>query len=240
MTIGGDSAGGASVDLHLSAYGGRDDGLFRAAAAESQSFGPQFTVAESQYQYDALLKRVKCADLACLRALDVSVIAENNINIPTPGGGGGNPVYMYSNVIDGDFVTDYTYNLFSQGKFVKVPTIWGGKYSSVFIYRKKADDKKRCHKRRHPIRTPIHEQLLRNEHLPQKQLPPSHPHPALANRLPIPRRAHLPQRAILLAHRLSRLWRDALHLSGHLPPADVRAARPAKHLELPLGCPDCG
>lgn len=129
MTIGGDSAGAASVNLHMTAFGGRDDGLFHAAAAESQSFGPQFTVAESQYQYDAIVNRVGCNSsydtLACLRSLSLATLAKNNIVIPTPGGGGGNPEYMYSNVIDGDFTTDYTYNLFSHGKFVKVPSIFG-------------------------------------------------------------------------------------------------------------------
>ena len=136
MTIGGASAGGASVDLHLSAYGGRDDGLFHAAAAESQSFGPQFTVAEAQYQYDALVKRVGCnttADtLKCLRGVDIRKLAESNPDIPTPGGAGGNPVYMWSNVIDGNFTTDYTYNLFAQGKFVKVPSIFG--YGSRVLF----------------------------------------------------------------------------------------------------------
>ena len=133
VTIGGDSAGAASVDLHLSAYGGRDDGLFHAAAAESQSFGAQLTVSESQYQYDALVNRTGCGDasdtLQCLRNLDVAVIAENNIVIPTPGGGGGNPDYMYSNVIDGTFTPDYTYNMYAQGKFIKIPVIFGYDYS---------------------------------------------------------------------------------------------------------------
>ena len=129
MTIGGASAGGASVDLQLSAYGGRDDGLFHAAAAESQSFGAQLTVEESQYQYDALVNRVGCKNtpdtLACLRSLDTIVIVENNSIEPTPGGAGGDPNYMYSNTIDGDFTPDYTYNLFAEGKFVKVPVIFG-------------------------------------------------------------------------------------------------------------------
>lgn len=131
VTIGGDSAGGASVDLHMTAYGGRDDGLFHAAAAESQSFGAQRTVAESQYQYDALVARVNCTStvnttsLQCLRALNIQVLAGHNINIPTPGGAGQNPVFMYSNVIDGNFTTDYTYNLFAKGNFVKVPSIFG-------------------------------------------------------------------------------------------------------------------
>lgn len=132
MTIGGASAGAASVDLHLSAYNGRDDGLFHAAVAESQSFGAQLTVSESQYQYDALVQRVGCNTtqdtLKCLRDLDVSVITENNINIPTPGGAGLPPLYMYSNVIDGSFTTDYTYRLYNEGKFVKVPVIFGYVY----------------------------------------------------------------------------------------------------------------
>lgn len=129
MTIGGDSAGGASVDLQLSAYGGRDDGLFHAAAAESQSFGVQFTVEESQYQYDALVSRANCnstADtLACLRGLSQVKLQAVNINIPSPGGAGGAPLYMYSNVIDGDFTQDYTYNTYQKGNFIKVPVIFG-------------------------------------------------------------------------------------------------------------------
>jgi carboxylesterase type B len=129
VTIGGDSAGGASVDLQLSAYGGRNDGLFHAAAAESQSFGPQLTVEESQYQYDGIIERVGCANdtdtLQCLRNTDVAVVVENNINIPTPGGAGGNPLYMWSPVIDGNFTANYTYNEFAQGHFVKVPSIFG-------------------------------------------------------------------------------------------------------------------
>ncbi|PQE33279.1 triacylglycerol lipase protein [Rutstroemia sp. NJR-2017a WRK4] len=129
VTIGGDSAGAASVDLQLSAYGGRDDGLFHASAAESQSFGVQFTVEESQYQYDSLVERVGCAGkndtLACLRAVDISVIQKNNPNLPTPGGAGGTPNYMWSNVIDGDFTPDYTYKLYSEGKYVKLPAIYG-------------------------------------------------------------------------------------------------------------------
>ncbi|RDW75849.1 hypothetical protein BP5796_06670 [Coleophoma crateriformis] len=130
VTIAGASAGGASVDLHLSAYGGRDDGLFHAAAAESQSFGAQLTVAQSQYQYDHLVNRVGCNNstntLACLRCVDVELLATNNLmDLPTPGGAGGPPVYMFSNVIDGNFTPDYTYNLYAEGKFVKVPVIFG-------------------------------------------------------------------------------------------------------------------
>ena len=50
VTIGGASAGAASVFYHLTAYNGRDEGLFHAAAAESQSFATVLTIEESQYQ----------------------------------------------------------------------------------------------------------------------------------------------------------------------------------------------
>jgi carboxylesterase type B len=129
VTIGGTSAGAASVDLHLSAYGGRNDHLFHAAAAESQSFGVQFTVGGSQYQYDALVSRAGCDSaedtLACLRSLTAADLQAVNINIPSPGGGGDPPLYMYSNVIDGDFTQDFTYKLYQEGKFIKVPVIFG-------------------------------------------------------------------------------------------------------------------
>lgn len=128
MTIGGDSAGAASVDLHLSAYGGRDDGLFHAAAAESQSFGPQLNISQSQYQYDALVSRTSCNNstdtLQCLRALDVSVLQKNNIQIPYPGKKS-TPLFMYSSVIDGDLVRDSTYRSYAEGKFIKIPVIFG-------------------------------------------------------------------------------------------------------------------
>ncbi|KAL8848753.1 MAG: hypothetical protein Q9221_006224 [Calogaya cf. arnoldii] len=47
VVLGGSSAGAPSVTLQLAAYGGRDEGLFHATAAESQSFGALRTVEES-------------------------------------------------------------------------------------------------------------------------------------------------------------------------------------------------
>ena len=129
MVSGGDSAGGGSIDLHLSAYGGRDDHLFNAAAGESPSYAMQLTVDQAQYQYDALVERVGCNStkdsLACLRALPIAKLQSANINIPTPGGGPGAPLYMYSTVIDGNFSRNFTYAEFESGNFVKVPVIFG-------------------------------------------------------------------------------------------------------------------
>ncbi|KAL4977824.1 Alpha/Beta hydrolase protein [Aspergillus desertorum] len=128
VVIGGDSAGGASVTLLLSAYGGRDDGLFHAAAAESQSFGTMLTVDESQFAYDNLVNRTGCSDagdsLDCLRNLDIEDLQRENIVTPFPGAQR-RPLYMYGPTIDNDLVPDYTYSLFKQGKFIHVPVIFG-------------------------------------------------------------------------------------------------------------------
>lgn len=127
VVLGGDSAGAASLSLHLIAYGGRDDGLFHAAAAESVSFATVYTDAESQWQYDNLAIRLGCVGketLACLRNKTAVEIQDVNYNIPFPGAAAP-PLYMYNPVIDGDFLQDLTYTAFQEGNFVKVPVIFG-------------------------------------------------------------------------------------------------------------------
>jgi hypothetical protein len=83
----------------------------------------------SQYQYDALVSRAGCSSssdtLNCLRGLSESELQAININIPTPGGTDSPPLFMYSNVVDGDFTIDFTYKLYEEGKFIKVPVIFG-------------------------------------------------------------------------------------------------------------------
>ncbi|KAL2794075.1 Alpha/Beta hydrolase protein [Aspergillus keveii] len=128
VVIGGDSAGAASITLLLSAYNGRDDGLFHAAAAESQSFASMYTVDESQFAYDNLVYRTGCNvavnTLTCLRNLDVDALQRQNIATPLPGAQE-RPIYFYAPVIDGDLVPDYTYRMFEEGRFIQVPVIFG-------------------------------------------------------------------------------------------------------------------
>ncbi|KKY27210.1 putative triacylglycerol lipase [Phaeomoniella chlamydospora] len=128
VVIGGNSAGAASVTLHLTAYGGRNDGLFHASASESQSFGTIFTVAESQYQYDSLVARTNCTGssntLECLRNLPAAALQSVNINVPSPGASSP-PLYMYSPVLDHDLVQDYTYAAYGKGNFIHLPAIYG-------------------------------------------------------------------------------------------------------------------
>ena len=128
VTMGGDSAGAQSVDLHVTAYGGRDDGLFHATAAESQSFSGLRTVAQNQFAYDNLVIRTNCASaedtLACLRNPSAKELQKQNINTPFPGAQNP-PLYMYGPTLDYDFISDYTYRAYAEGKFVKVPAIGG-------------------------------------------------------------------------------------------------------------------
>ena len=75
VTIWGESAGAQSIGLHLHSYGGRNDGLFRAAIMESG--GPIGTALEPLAYYVSpvanLTRTVGCYtssnQLACLRNL---------------------------------------------------------------------------------------------------------------------------------------------------------------------------
>ncbi|MCJ1255896.1 hypothetical protein MMC24_003714 [Lignoscripta atroalba] len=134
VVMAGASAGAASVTLQMSAYGGRDDNLFHATIAQSQSFGQILDVAESQYQYDSLVERTGCAHkvdddntanaLECLRKLPIDELQKHNTVQPNPGRLQ-DPIFMYGPVIDDDLIQDYTVALFNKDKFVKVPTIFG-------------------------------------------------------------------------------------------------------------------
>ncbi|MCJ1285409.1 hypothetical protein MMC26_004749 [Xylographa opegraphella] len=128
VTLGGQSAGAGSVTQHLAAYGGRNDNLFHAAVAQSQSFPAVRTVAQSQYQYDHLVTRANCSSssntLACLRSLPIAAFQAANLNEPFPNATKA-PIFPYNPVLDHDFVTDYPIRSFTSGKFVKVPTIFG-------------------------------------------------------------------------------------------------------------------
>ena len=102
--------------------------LFHAVIGNSQSFPPILTVSESQFQYNALIKRTGCSNavdsLKCLRDLDISDLQNNNIAIPFPGRNN-TPNFLYNAILDGDLIPDYPYVLFQQGKFVKVPSVFG-------------------------------------------------------------------------------------------------------------------
>ncbi|KAF2267313.1 alpha/beta-hydrolase [Lojkania enalia] len=126
VTLGGASAGAGSVVLQLTAYGGRDENLFHAAAAESQPFPTIRNVSESQFAYDALLEKTPCKDLVCLKDLDAVTFqnAVKALKMPFPGGRNP-PLWFWNPTLDYDFIRNFTYYEINAGHFVQVPTIFG-------------------------------------------------------------------------------------------------------------------
>lgn len=122
VTIWGESAGAVSVGAHILAYGGRDDGLFRAAIA--QSGGPIFlglnNARTARENSDNITRITGCADvpdeLTCLRALPFDTL-NRAMNVT--------PSYTFSPVIDGTFLTTLPSTQLASGAFVKVPLIIG-------------------------------------------------------------------------------------------------------------------
>ncbi|KAK2674757.1 Alpha/Beta hydrolase fold [Fusarium oxysporum f. sp. vasinfectum] len=129
VVIGGESAGAASVSLHLSAYGGKDEGLFHGAIAQSISFGSLLTEKESVYQFNTLAVRLGCVGakkdiLPCIRSKSPQEIQKINKNLPNLGSTTP-PLFMWTPSIDGKLVPDVTYRVYEEGKFVKVPLMTG-------------------------------------------------------------------------------------------------------------------
>jgi acetylcholinesterase len=128
VVIHGVSAGAGSVALHLSAYGGRDDGLFAGAIGESTFFPTQPKPNELEWQFNDYVTAVGCSgksdELACLRAADVSALQDASVATPYPNRTA-TPLFGFTPTIDGDFIQDYPYLLFEQGKFIQVPIMFG-------------------------------------------------------------------------------------------------------------------
>ncbi|KAK1757682.1 Alpha/Beta hydrolase protein [Echria macrotheca] len=130
VVIHGASAGAGSVALHMVAHGGRDDGLFVGAVAESVFLPAQPRVWELEYQFDRVLKQTGCNGTAsdnqmdCLRRKDVRDLQRANFAQPFPGRDGA-PLFYWTPCIDGDFLEDLPYTLFRERKFVDVPVLFG-------------------------------------------------------------------------------------------------------------------
>ncbi|KAK9780235.1 hypothetical protein SCAR479_02872 [Seiridium cardinale] len=135
VTIWGESAGGHSVGIQLTAYGGRDDGLFRAAISQSgapSTYDRYQTTEDWQPYYDAVVDAAGCSSasdtLACLRMVDTTVLTNifaNDSVIPTHTLTGTTGPQFVS-VIDGDLIQGSGTTQLRNGEFVKVPYLIGG------------------------------------------------------------------------------------------------------------------
>lgn len=126
VTIWGESAGARSVAAQLLAYGGRDDGLFRAAIMQSGTgLYTEFDDVEpaavsAQEHYDAVVEAAGCADeedsLNCLKGIDSRTLSDIFNSTANSG---------FGNIVDGEFISEARADLVKAGKFVPVPLLIG-------------------------------------------------------------------------------------------------------------------
>lgn len=119
--------------MHLLAYGGRNDNLFVGTMSESLFFPAQPYVHELEYQFDRLVQQAGCSrvkpeeQLACLRSQNVTTLQAANHAQHFPGRDDGPllPIFYWTPCVDGDFLQDLPYRLMRNGRFLKVPILFG-------------------------------------------------------------------------------------------------------------------
>ncbi|OBT69082.1 hypothetical protein VE03_01420 [Pseudogymnoascus sp. 23342-1-I1] len=129
VTIWGGSSGANSVGLHLTAYGGRDDGLFRAAIM--QSGGPIVETSLRSYSaqeaYDEIAMSTGCLEandsLQCLR--DLSAVQLNTVFNNSAQATSKLMAAFSKPALDGDFMRRFGSLQIRESQYVKVPILSG-------------------------------------------------------------------------------------------------------------------
>lgn len=126
VTIWGESAGAGSVGFQLTAFGGRDDKLFRGAIQQSGGHidtAPVRSAQDWQPVYNNITTAVNCSSaadtLACLRTVPIETLAAVLNSSATAG------VRGWGASVDGDFLPASTSFLTLSGRFVRVPLVHG-------------------------------------------------------------------------------------------------------------------
>ncbi|KAH6917979.1 carotenoid ester lipase [Coprinopsis sp. MPI-PUGE-AT-0042] len=128
VTLWGESAGAISASLHMVAYNGNHQGLFRAAFMQSGAPIPVGPLEHGQGDYDNIVKRTGCSGaqdtLACLRTVPYAKLKDAVNASPA--------IFDYQSLRlawlpreDGVFLTDQPLKLVRDGKIARVPIVNG-------------------------------------------------------------------------------------------------------------------
>jgi acetylcholinesterase len=130
VVIHGASAGAGSVVLHMTAYGGRNDGLFVGGVAESVFFPAQPYMDELEWQFSRVAQQTACNEtddiMACLRSKDVETLQLANAVQPFPNRTAPPyPLFYWTPCIDGELIEDLPYTMWQNGKYLDLPIVFG-------------------------------------------------------------------------------------------------------------------
>ncbi|KIM35872.1 hypothetical protein M413DRAFT_32110 [Hebeloma cylindrosporum] len=129
VTIWGQSAGAGSTMFQLIANGGDNEGLFHAAMGDSPSLsfcppfdGPYITGIYQQFAGLAGCDNQGAYTLECLRSAPAEklALAAKQVLLARP-----TTLFVFSPILDGDFITERPVEAFKSGNFARVPVLFG-------------------------------------------------------------------------------------------------------------------
>lgn len=130
VVLGGSSA---SLSWHLTANDGEDTGLFHAVAGGAPSWNEAHHYRDLQGQYDDFIRNIGCyqeegmaePQSICIRLRKSWQEIRNYTFLPPSPGSAYPPSFIWGPVVDDDLFKRSPYEAFRQGKFVRVPVIFG-------------------------------------------------------------------------------------------------------------------